>query len=78
MRPGEVTAPSAARHLQALEAAQLADTAKALPASWVVQIEAPYGQLAITPRDGAPIHVRCWVADPVARVVRRTRWQPLL
>jgi len=44
----------------------------------VLQVEAPYGQLAITPRDGAPIHVRCWVADPVARVVRRTRWLPLL
>jgi hypothetical protein len=41
-----------------------------LPADWLVQIE-PNGQLAITPREGAPYYTAAWYADPALRVVRR-------
>lgn len=72
--PGKQIVPSAARPLSALEAAQLASVARELPDGWILQIEAPYGQVAITPRDEAPYHVRCWVSDPALQRTYRRRW----
>jgi hypothetical protein len=44
--------PSAARTFSPGAIAQIAAVARALPASWCVAIEPPYGQLVITPRRG--------------------------
>jgi len=47
--------------------ADLADTALRLPTSWVVTIEPPFGQLAITPVRQRPRFHRCWVASGAER-----------
>ena len=75
--PGEQAVPSAARRLSAFEAQQLGATASNLPSDWLLTVEAPYGQLAISPRDEARLHVRCWVADPRTRTCRRAKSAPL-
>lgn len=55
--------PSVARALSDLERECLAALALSLPASWVVVIEPPYGQVAITPVKERHRHHRCWVAS---------------
>jgi hypothetical protein len=74
MVPGTSSVPSAARRLQAFEVQQLADTARALPAGWVVAVEAPHGQLALLPRDGLHRQSLTWVADGEASKCYRQRW----
>jgi hypothetical protein len=54
--------PSVARSLSDSERIDLAASASALPDDWVVVIEPPYGQLAITPRKGSMRFHRSWVA----------------
>jgi hypothetical protein len=72
--PGTGNANAAGVRPSSFEASELAATAQALPPDWLVQIESG-GQLAITPRDGAPYFTACWVADPARRVVRRQPWR---
>lgn len=69
--------PSAARLLSALEQSELAATALALPAGWVVQVTAPHGQLAILPREYVHEQVRTFIADGQARRIYRHRWRPI-
>ena len=54
---------SAAKALSSSEVEQLKATAMTLPLSWVVCIEPPYGQLAISPGTERKIRHRCWVAS---------------
>jgi hypothetical protein len=63
--------PSAARALSSFEAEQLAATARALPEDWVVVVEPPHGQLAITPNAGRHGFHRCWVASGALRRISR-------
>lgn len=63
--------PSVARALSDLEAECLAAIALALPASWVVQVEPPYGQVAIMPVTERHRFHRCWVASGSQRRVFR-------
>lgn len=72
--PGTSSVPSAARRLQAFEVQQLAETARNLPAGWVVAIEAPYGQLALAPREGLHRQPLTWVADGEESKCYRQRW----
>lgn len=55
--------PSVARALSDLERECLAAIALSLPASWVVAVEPPYGQVAITPVAERHRFHRCWVAS---------------
>jgi hypothetical protein len=69
--------PSVARSLSALEAADLAWIATALPPDWVVTVEPPFGQLAISPANERRRHHRCWVASPRNRTIfRDAGWRP--
>jgi hypothetical protein len=63
--------PSVARALSELEAECLAAIALALPASWVVSVEPPHGQLAITPVAERHRFHRCWVASGHERRIYR-------
>lgn len=65
------TSPSVARALSALEQECLAAIALALPASWVVTIEPPHGQVAITPVAERNRFHRCWVASGSQRRIYR-------
>ena len=71
--PGEGTVPSAARVLKAVEVAQLASIARALPSSWCVQLLPPHGQLSITPLRGRPVHHRCFTAAAEWGAVRHEK-----
>lgn len=77
MAPAEITAPSAARHLSRSEQADLVALGRSLPAGWVVTIEAPYGQLALTPAGAERRHVRCFIVDADRRVITRAPWLPV-
>jgi hypothetical protein len=68
--PGE-PAPSVARALSDLERECLAAIALALPASWVVTIEPPHGQVSITPVAERHRFHRCWVASGSQRRIFR-------
>lgn len=63
--------PSVARALSDLERECLAAIALSLPASWVVTIEPPHGQVAITPVAERHRFHRCWVASGSQRRVFR-------
>lgn len=63
--------PSVARALSDLERECLAAIALALPASWVVTVEPPHGQLAITPVAERHRFHRCWVASGHERRIYR-------
>ena len=63
--------PSVARALSDLEQECLAAIALALPASWVVQVEPPYGQVSITPVAERNRFHRCWVASGSQRRIFR-------
>jgi hypothetical protein len=63
--------PSVARALSDLEKECLAAIALSLPASWVVTVEPPYGQLAITPVSERHRFHRCWVASGSQRRIYR-------
>jgi len=63
--------PSVARALSDLEAECLAAIALALPASWVVTVEPPHGQLAITPVSERHRFHRCWVGSGAQRRIYR-------
>jgi hypothetical protein len=63
--------PSVARALSELEAECLAAIALALPSSWVVVIEPPFGQVAITPVSERPRFHRSWVASGSQRRIYR-------
>lgn len=62
--------------LSALEREDIAAVALALPEGWIVQLEPPHGQMAITPRVGAPQYVACWSADRESRRMTRHRLRP--
>ena len=68
--------PSVARRLSASEAADLAAIALALPDSWCVWVEPPYGQLAFGPRATRPRYHRAWVAFGSERVITRSTGLP--
>lgn len=69
-RRGEISA-SAASSLSSSEAYDLKVLALALPESWAVQIEPPYGQLALVPLSSRRRYHRCWVASRrIGRIVR--------
>jgi hypothetical protein len=57
--------------LSDLEAECLAAIALALPASWVVVIEPPFGQVAIMPVAERHRFHRCWVASGAQRRIYR-------
>lgn len=63
--------PSVARALSDLEKECLAAIALALPASWVVTVEPPYGQVSITPVAERNRFHRCWVASGAQRRIFR-------
>lgn len=63
--------PSVARALSDLEKECLAAIALALPASWVVSVEPPHGQVAITPVAERNRFHRCWVASGHQRRIWR-------
>lgn len=63
--------PSVARALSDLEKESLAAIALALPASWVVAVEPPYGQVTITPVAERHRFHRCWVASGSQRRIFR-------
>lgn len=65
------TVPSVARLLSDLEAESLAAIALSLPASWVVTVEPPYGQLSMTPVAERHRFHRCWVASGSQRRIYR-------
>lgn len=67
----EAASASVARALSDLEAECLAAIALALPASWVVTIEPPHGQVAITPVAERSRFHRCWVASGSQRRIYR-------
>lgn len=67
---GEIS-PSVARALTDLEAEMLAALALALPASWVVTVEPPHGQISISPVSERKRFHRCWVADGSQRRIFR-------
>lgn len=71
MRHAGEASPSVARALSDLEAECLAAIALALPASWVVQIEPPHGQLSIRPVSERNRFHRCWVASGSQRRIYR-------
>lgn len=68
---GEATSASVASALSDLEKECLAAIALALPASWVVVVEPPYGQLSITPVLERNRFHRCWVASGSQRRIYR-------
>lgn len=63
--------PSVARALSDLEAECLAAIALALPASWVVVVEPPHGQVSITPVLERHRFHRSWVASGSQRRIYR-------
>lgn len=63
--------PSVARALSDLEKECLAAIALSLPASWVVTVEPPYGQVSITPVAERHRFHRCWVASGSQRRIFR-------
>jgi hypothetical protein len=65
------TSPSVARALSDLEKESLAAIALALPASWVVTVEPPHGQIAITPVAERHRFHRSWVASGSQRRIYR-------
>lgn len=69
--PREGTVPSVARALDDLERECLAAIALSLPASWVVVIEPPFGQVAITPVAERHRFHRCWVGSGSQRRIFR-------
>lgn len=69
-RRGE-TSPSVARALSELESECLAAIALALPSSWVVSVEPPFGQISITPVEGRKRFHRSWVASGSQRRIYR-------
>lgn len=71
MRASGEASPSVARALSELEAECMAAIALALPASWVVQIEPPHGQLSIVPVLERHRFHRCWVASGDQRRIYR-------
>ncbi len=71
------SSPSVARALSDLEKECLAAIALALPASWVVTVEPPYGQLSITPVAERHRFHRCWVASGSQRRIYRDDAVPL-
>ena len=69
--PREGDSPSVARALSDLEREALAAIALAIPASWVVCVEPPYGQVSITPVQERHRFHRCWVASGSQRRIFR-------
>lgn len=63
--------PSVARALSDLEAECLAAIALALPSSWVVVVEPPFGQISITPVQERHRFHRTWVASGSQRRIYR-------
>ncbi len=63
--------PSVARALSDLEKECLAAIALAIPASWVVTVEPPFGQLSIAPVTERHRFHRCWVASGSQRRIYR-------
>jgi hypothetical protein len=63
--------PSVARALSDLEREALAAIALALPASWVVTVEPPHGQVSISPVMERNRFHRCWVASGSQRRIYR-------
>lgn len=68
---------SAARLLSVEDVTQLGAIAEVLPATWVVAVEAPHGQVAILPRSSVRAQVATWVVDGAARKAYRQRWHPV-
>lgn len=46
-------------------------TALALPPGWVVAVEPPWGQLALSPPGGRRRYHRCFIADGQRRLITR-------
>jgi hypothetical protein len=67
----EEPVPSVARALSDLERECLAAIALALPASWVVCVEPPFGQVSITPVQERHRFHRCFVASGSQRRIFR-------
>lgn len=67
----EAASASVASALSDLEKECLAAIALAIPASWVVTIEPPFGQVAITPVAERNRFHRCWVASGSQRRIFR-------
>lgn len=65
------TSPSVARALSLLEKECLAAIALALPSSWVVVVEPPFGQVSITPVAERHRFHRCWVGSGAQRRIFR-------
>lgn len=64
--------PSAARRLDAFEAAQLATVAEALGPGYVLVVTSPLGQIQIVSTEERELPIgTVFVADPVGRVVMR-------
>lgn len=68
---GEGAVPSAARVLSDREARDLIAMARALPASWVVVLTPPHGQVVMLPRRFVHADHRCYVADGELGVLYR-------
>ena len=65
-RPGRVSA-SAASTFSSSEVDELRTVARALPGSWCVQVNPPYGQVSISPVAGAKFSYGCLVVAPDGR-----------
>lgn len=59
----EAVRSAASEPLSEAEREQLRDIALALPAAWVVSLEPPFGQVAISPTRERPRYHRCWVGS---------------
>lgn len=71
MPPRGRLSPSVARALSDLETADVIAIARALPLDWQVAIEPPFGQVSISPRQGARRFHRCIVASrSIGRITR--------
>lgn len=71
MPPRGENCPSVARALTGSEADQIIATARAIPLSWVLTIEPPYGQLSLSPIAERPVRHRCFIASPSWGSIRR-------
>lgn len=73
--PSDSRVPSVARGLHALEADALKAIALALPETWCVVVEPPYGQLAITPIAERRRFLRAWLASSAWGKITREPWR---
>jgi hypothetical protein len=67
----EAASASVASALSDLEREALAAIALAIPASWVVTLEPPFGQVSISPVSERHRFHRCWVASGSQRRIYR-------